>query len=221
MARLPGSIPDLVAQFGPHLNREPSGGWTTRGEPDPIVPTHCCFCGQQCGMGQQVGAKLLDRQGAAIVAAPPHRQRYARHHQHGRDVEDVEDERRKWAREIECEGVPAKHERLVTLLRGTCRFEMNPAERQRERHRGGEDAAPEDAPVRRPLVMLFAVSITGIFLTVSTHLMRGLHFVFLSQLHAVTRDLHASLSALWQVLPNLPAARAARRGVLSRDRGQG
>jgi hypothetical protein len=37
-----------------------------------------------------------------------------------------------------------------------------------------------------PLVMLFAVSITGIFLTVSTHLMRGVHFVFLSQLHAVT-----------------------------------
>ncbi len=37
-----------------------------------------------------------------------------------------------------------------------------------------------------PLVMLFAVSVTGIFLTVSTHLMQGLHFVFLSQLHAVT-----------------------------------
>jgi hypothetical protein len=37
-----------------------------------------------------------------------------------------------------------------------------------------------------PLVMLFAVSLTGIFLTVSTHVMRGLHFVFLSQLHAVT-----------------------------------
>jgi hypothetical protein len=37
-----------------------------------------------------------------------------------------------------------------------------------------------------PLVMLFAVSITGIFLTVSTHAMRGLHFVFLSQVHAVT-----------------------------------
>jgi hypothetical protein len=30
------------------------------------------------------------------------------------------------------------------------------------------------------------VSITGVFLTVSTHVMRGLHFVFLSQLHAVT-----------------------------------
>jgi hypothetical protein len=37
-----------------------------------------------------------------------------------------------------------------------------------------------------PLVMLFAVSITGIFLTVSTHLMHGVHFGFLSQLHAVT-----------------------------------
>ena len=37
-----------------------------------------------------------------------------------------------------------------------------------------------------PLVLLFAVSITGVFLTVSTHLMRGLHYVFLSQLHAVT-----------------------------------
>jgi hypothetical protein len=37
-----------------------------------------------------------------------------------------------------------------------------------------------------PLVMLFAVSITGVFLTVSTHAMRGLHFVFLSQVHAVT-----------------------------------
>ena len=37
-----------------------------------------------------------------------------------------------------------------------------------------------------PLVLLFAVSVTGLFLTVSTHLMRGVHFGFLSQLHAVT-----------------------------------
>ena len=54
MARLPASIPDLVAQFGPHLNREPAGGWTTRGDPDRIVPTHCCFCGQQCGIQLKV-----------------------------------------------------------------------------------------------------------------------------------------------------------------------
>jgi nitrate reductase gamma subunit len=39
-----------------------------------------------------------------------------------------------------------------------------------------------------PLILLFAIAITGLFLTASTHLMRGLHYVFLSQLHAVTVD---------------------------------
>jgi hypothetical protein len=37
-----------------------------------------------------------------------------------------------------------------------------------------------------PLLMLFAISITGLFLTTSTHLMRGLNYGFLSLLHAVT-----------------------------------
>lgn len=37
-----------------------------------------------------------------------------------------------------------------------------------------------------PLILLFAISITGLFLTASTHLMRGSHYVFLSQMHAVT-----------------------------------
>ena len=37
-----------------------------------------------------------------------------------------------------------------------------------------------------PLILLFAISVTGLFLTASTHLMRGLHYGFLSQLHAVT-----------------------------------
>ena len=54
MARLPAAIPDLVHIFGPHAVREPAGGWTTRGEPDRIVPTHCCFCGQQCGIQLKV-----------------------------------------------------------------------------------------------------------------------------------------------------------------------
>ncbi|HTK29652.1 MAG TPA: molybdopterin oxidoreductase family protein [Vicinamibacterales bacterium] len=54
MARLPASIPDLVARFGPHPQHEPAGGWTTRGEPDRVVPTHCCFCGQQCGIQLKV-----------------------------------------------------------------------------------------------------------------------------------------------------------------------
>jgi len=37
-----------------------------------------------------------------------------------------------------------------------------------------------------PLIMLFAICVTGLFLTVSTHLMHGLHYIFLSQLHAIT-----------------------------------
>jgi hypothetical protein len=37
-----------------------------------------------------------------------------------------------------------------------------------------------------PLALLFAVSITGLFLTASTHFMRGFHYGFLAQLHAVT-----------------------------------
>src|SRR6516164_1318650 len=37
-----------------------------------------------------------------------------------------------------------------------------------------------------PLILLFAISITGLFLTISTHLMRGIYYGFLSQLHAVT-----------------------------------
>jgi hypothetical protein len=37
-----------------------------------------------------------------------------------------------------------------------------------------------------PLLMLFAISITGLFLTASTHLLHGLNYSFLSMLHAVT-----------------------------------
>ena len=37
-----------------------------------------------------------------------------------------------------------------------------------------------------PLLLLFAISITGLFLTISTHLMGGIYYGFLSQLHAIT-----------------------------------
>ena len=37
-----------------------------------------------------------------------------------------------------------------------------------------------------PLVLLFAISATGLLLTASTHWLRGFHYVFLSQFHAVT-----------------------------------
>jgi nitrate reductase gamma subunit len=37
-----------------------------------------------------------------------------------------------------------------------------------------------------PLVLLFAVAVTGLLLTASAHWMRGFHYDFLAQLHAVT-----------------------------------
>lgn len=54
MAKPPVSIPKLVAQFGPSLNRIPATGWNAEVEPDRIVQTHCCFCGQQCGIQLKV-----------------------------------------------------------------------------------------------------------------------------------------------------------------------
>ena len=54
MAKLPIAIPDLVAEFGPTLNRIPGPGWNADTEPDRIVKTHCCFCGQQCGIQLKV-----------------------------------------------------------------------------------------------------------------------------------------------------------------------
>jgi assimilatory nitrate reductase catalytic subunit len=49
MAELPVPVEQLVARFGPHRNDVPSGGWSAA-PPDRLVKTHCCFCGQQCGI---------------------------------------------------------------------------------------------------------------------------------------------------------------------------
>jgi assimilatory nitrate reductase catalytic subunit len=54
MAKLPLPLPQLVDRFGPHARRVPPGGWAPVGEPDRVVPTHCCFCGQQCGIQLKV-----------------------------------------------------------------------------------------------------------------------------------------------------------------------
>lgn len=51
MARPPLSEEALVARYGPHLNQAPPGGWNQGlDEIDREVKTHCCFCGQQCGI---------------------------------------------------------------------------------------------------------------------------------------------------------------------------
>lgn len=54
MAELPLAEERLVERYGPHLNRAPPGGWDADIEYDRIVDTHCCFCGQQCGIRLKV-----------------------------------------------------------------------------------------------------------------------------------------------------------------------
>ena len=54
MAGLPVSEEALIERYGPHLNRTPPGGWDADVETDRVVDTHCCFCGQQCGIRLKV-----------------------------------------------------------------------------------------------------------------------------------------------------------------------
>ena len=54
MAQQPTSTLEIIEQFGPHLAFA-SGTRLDRGvEPDKLVKTHCCFCGQQCGIQLKV-----------------------------------------------------------------------------------------------------------------------------------------------------------------------
>ncbi|HJV90728.1 MAG TPA: molybdopterin oxidoreductase family protein [Holophagaceae bacterium] len=54
MARTPLTLDALRTTYGPHLNLAPPGGWDADPEPDKLVKTHCCFCGQQCGIQLKV-----------------------------------------------------------------------------------------------------------------------------------------------------------------------
>ncbi len=54
MANKPVSEAELIDRFGPHLNEAPPGGWDAGLQVDRVVKTHCCFCGQQCGIKLKV-----------------------------------------------------------------------------------------------------------------------------------------------------------------------
>ncbi|HLK92649.1 MAG TPA: molybdopterin oxidoreductase family protein [Polyangia bacterium] len=56
MSEPPLSPDELRARFGPNLNYTPPGGWRgpSRGVATRLVKTHCCFCGQQCGIQLKV-----------------------------------------------------------------------------------------------------------------------------------------------------------------------
>lgn len=54
MATLPVDELAITAQFGPHVSTMAGVRLSTSAEPDRLVKTHCCFCGQQCGIQLKV-----------------------------------------------------------------------------------------------------------------------------------------------------------------------
>ena len=54
MAKLPENTLEVIEQFGPHLAYAQGARLDTDTEPDKLVKTHCCFCGQQCGIQLKV-----------------------------------------------------------------------------------------------------------------------------------------------------------------------
>jgi assimilatory nitrate reductase catalytic subunit len=54
MSKLPAEQSELIDRWGPHLNRMEGLRLDTAATPDRVVNTHCCFCGQQCGIQLKV-----------------------------------------------------------------------------------------------------------------------------------------------------------------------
>ncbi len=54
MATLPVDDLRITEGFGPHLSSATGIRLSTSVEPDRLVKTHCCFCGQQCGIQLKV-----------------------------------------------------------------------------------------------------------------------------------------------------------------------
>jgi assimilatory nitrate reductase catalytic subunit len=50
MAAIPARADEMVERFGPHLARAKGVRLDGGVKPDKVVQTHCCFCGQQCGV---------------------------------------------------------------------------------------------------------------------------------------------------------------------------
>jgi assimilatory nitrate reductase catalytic subunit len=56
VASPPRPLEELADRYGPHPSYAPPGGWEEpRSGPEvELVKTHCCFCGQQCGIQLKV-----------------------------------------------------------------------------------------------------------------------------------------------------------------------
>src|SRR6476659_4483789 len=58
MATIPVDELKIIDRFGPHLSAMTGVRLSTSVAPDRLVKTHCCFCGQQCG----IQLKVLDNE---------------------------------------------------------------------------------------------------------------------------------------------------------------
>jgi assimilatory nitrate reductase catalytic subunit len=58
VATIPVDEHRIIERFGPHLSSTTGARLSTSAEPERLVKTHCCFCGQQCG----IQLKVLDDQ---------------------------------------------------------------------------------------------------------------------------------------------------------------
>jgi assimilatory nitrate reductase catalytic subunit len=54
VATLPADPLSIIEHFGPHRAYADRPRFAAAGEPDRLVKTHCCFCGQQCGIQLKV-----------------------------------------------------------------------------------------------------------------------------------------------------------------------
>src|SRR5678816_1424471 len=54
MAVIPVDELKITQAFGPHVSTMTGERLSTSVEPDRLVKTHCCFCGQQCGIQLKV-----------------------------------------------------------------------------------------------------------------------------------------------------------------------
>jgi assimilatory nitrate reductase catalytic subunit len=54
VAEIPVDPLRIISRFGPHLSSMTGVRLSTSVEPEQLVKTHCCFCGQQCGIQLKV-----------------------------------------------------------------------------------------------------------------------------------------------------------------------
>src|SRR5262245_7464013 len=54
VAEVPADPIRIIERYGPHLSSMTGARLSTSVDPDRLVKTHCCFCGQQCGIQLKV-----------------------------------------------------------------------------------------------------------------------------------------------------------------------